>query len=236
MKNIRVLLCAVMLSSVCSMQADWAVRAEAVKHYAGNLAISTLLTAVGGKLFKMARDNQIPEEWFKISTVSWMYDRKIDFEKICALGIFGGIFLGIQTLANIRNYPADKATQKLLQAIRAGDTATVERYIKRGVDINRAGQSLSSDVSIDDCFTPINAAAHHGKADIVRLLIKHNAKIDAYTLLIAAQAGHGDAVKALVEDGKANIYSAMSYAKDPAREYLGQCYLAMHKQQQSTQK
>ncbi|HZW61949.1 MAG TPA: ankyrin repeat domain-containing protein [Candidatus Babeliales bacterium] len=219
MKNIHVLLCLVLLNSVCPMQANWkhvlALRAEGAKKNAPKFLASALATAVSIKLMRM------PDKPL-LNTGG-------------ILGIGVSSLSVIDALVQIWNYPADKASQQLLKAIKMGDAVAVEKYIQRGFDINRTGRPLSSEVSVDDHFTPMQAAAYYGNADILRLLIKHKAKIDAHSLPFAAQQGHAEAVKVLVEDGKANIYTGMSYATGQAREYLGQRYLAMDKQKPAQQ-
>jgi uncharacterized protein len=95
----------------------------------------------------------------------------------------------------VRN-PADESP--LMLAALRGQLPLVERLIERQAHVNKPG------------WTPLHYAASHGGPTapaITRLLLEHHAFIDASSpngttpLMMAAQYGHEDVVKILLEEG-----------------------------------
>ena len=90
--------------------------------------------------------------------------------------------------------------EKLLEAVKAGDTAAVQKLLKERVDVN----------AVVNGGTPLWTASQAGRAAMVRLLLASGAKVSigdrngAEPLLIASQEGHADVVQILLDAG-ANV-------------------------------
>lgn len=90
---------------------------------------------------------------------------------------------------------ANNGNTALMMAAYKGNIAAVQALLDQGARVNQAG------------WTPLHYAAAGGDADIVRLLARHRAELDARTpamltaLMVAAREGKEDAVAALLDSG-----------------------------------
>lgn len=88
----------------------------------------------------------------------------------------------------------------LQQAIESSDVEAVRFLTERGVDVNESGKGT---------LTPLHMAAQHGNAEIVRLLLRCGADVDAECafedgmtpLREAVKWGHLDVCKLLIQYG-----------------------------------
>jgi ankyrin repeat protein len=101
------------------------------------------------------------------------------------------------------------AQQTLMAAVQSGDLATVRRLIAEGIDINEKSPVLANG---NDGQTPLLVACFLGHGEIVRALLAAgaNPRINDYLLGAtpahkAAYAGRPDALRALLEQGGAEI-------------------------------
>jgi len=101
--------------------------------------------------------------------------------------------------------PAKSGFSELHLAAMRGDAAAVEKLLKAGADVNSPQQEFRG--------TPLQYAAAKGHVEVVRALIKHDAKIDAVDangrtpLIWAAMQGQTEAARLLL-DATANIGAA----------------------------
>jgi ankyrin repeat protein len=83
----------------------------------------------------------------------------------------------------------------LMFAALNGHLTLAKKFIDKEADVNKTG------------WTPLHYAATNGHVEIMRLLLEHNAFVDAESpngttpLMMAAQYGTGDAVKLLLDEG-----------------------------------
>ncbi len=137
---------------------------------------------------------------------------------------------GHKEVAKLINY---KGRSPIVQAVEQGDTSKVVELIKGGVDIEsrepklgatllmvaadaghlglfRTLLNMSADVNATshNGYTALSAAANSGRKEIVELLLKNNAKVNAQEsifgstpLIRAAGKGYTDIVKILIEHG-----------------------------------
>lgn len=95
---------------------------------------------------------------------------------------------------NIEVRTANDESPLMLAAIK-GLTSVCEELIAKDADVNKPG------------WTPLHYAATHGHLDVIRLLLKHHAYIDAQSpngttaLMMAAHYGTPQAVQLLLEAG-----------------------------------
>lgn len=102
-----------------------------------------------------------------------------------------------------------KPIDALYEAVINRDTATIEKLIKAGIDVNMKPQITADDVFFDDVGTvvPLIKAASKGDAQIVQLLLKADANIDikdddyGTALEVAARKGHTAVVETLIQAG-----------------------------------
>ncbi|KAI8471869.1 MAG: ankyrin repeat-containing domain protein [Monoraphidium minutum] len=92
----------------------------------------------------------------------------------------------------------------LLAACRAGCAAAVAALLRAGADVNRPGEFQGA---AEQC-KPLHAAAEKGHAAVIWLLVAGGARVEAHTedstttaLWLAADGGHAEAVRALLEAG-----------------------------------
>lgn len=122
---------------------------------------------------------------------------------------------------------ADDPGDALRRAASAGDLTKVKELLAAGVDVNAAnaygGTALAfacdkgqtavvelllergADIHARDTFygsSPLDWAADHGHADIVRTLLAKGAQGETQALMAAAEKGHGAVVKVILERGK----------------------------------
>jgi ankyrin repeat protein len=89
----------------------------------------------------------------------------------------------------------DKGESALMIAAIRGHTTLVGKLIQRGADVNKTG------------WAPLHYAASSGQLEIMRILLKHHAYIDAESpngttpLMMAAMYGTPEAVKLLIAEG-----------------------------------
>ena len=101
-----------------------------------------------------------------------------------------------------------------IEAARAGDDATVARYLNAGLDVNLL------DKRDEELSTVLMVAAMAGKTETTKLLLEHGAKIDAKTkkgrtaLTWASWRGMTDTVKALLAAG-ANVNTRDQWGSSP---------------------
>ncbi len=90
---------------------------------------------------------------------------------------------------------ANNGNTALMMAAYKNNIAAVQALLDKGARVNQAG------------WTPLHFAAAGGDADMIRLLAKHRAELDARTpamltaLMVAAREGKEDAVAALLDSG-----------------------------------
>lgn len=105
----------------------------------------------------------------------------------------------------------------LMFAALNGHLALAQNLIGKEADVNKTG------------WTPLHYAATNGHVEIMRLLLEHNAFVDAESpngttpLMMAAQYGTGDAVKLLLDEGAQALQtnkqglSALDFAQRASR-------------------
>lgn len=97
-----------------------------------------------------------------------------------------------QTQIELRN---DKDESPLMLAALRGQKSLVELLIWRDADVNKTG------------WTPLHYAASAGHVEVIKLLLKHSAYIDAESpskttpLMMAAMYGNPQSVELLLEEG-----------------------------------
>ncbi|HZW61948.1 MAG TPA: ankyrin repeat domain-containing protein [Candidatus Babeliales bacterium] len=152
-----------------------------------------------------------------------------------------GVLLLVDSVGNIIKWPKQKATQDLLLAIDKGDVAKAKEYLQHGADANQCNGYYVNSITLEHYCdsTPLYFASAKGNAQMVKMLLKHNANVNQQVngqtpLYIAAARGNGEVVKVLVEDGKADIWQTgfnnkniLQVATGSARKYLAAYYAAM---------
>ena len=100
-------------------------------------------------------------------------------------------------LIPLATYAAD-VNARLIEAVRKGDTATVQALLDQGADINAKSE---------EGWTALIWAAQQGHTDTVQTLLAHGADVNAKddhgwtTLMRAAVWGHSDVVTAAATAG-----------------------------------
>jgi ankyrin repeat protein len=88
---------------------------------------------------------------------------------------------------------------ELIRASGQGDIATVRKLLEKGAHVNTRDNESG--------WTPLMAAALSGNTDIVKLLVRRKADVNAQEkfswtpLMIASRSGHSDIVRVLLEAG-----------------------------------
>jgi ankyrin repeat protein len=118
--------------------------------------------------------------------------------------------------ANVKAANREGATALQLACIN-GDAAIIERLIRAGADPNEKGPHGE---------TPIMFAARNGKVDALKIILDHNANVNAKeslrgttALMWAAEQGHPAAVAMLVQHG-ADVHAATNFDSKGNRAYL----------------
>jgi Ankyrin repeats (3 copies) len=122
-------------------------------------------------------------------------EKQHDFAKAAAVGDVASVAQALRggVDVNARDYQGD------LVLASAPDARTAEALIAAGANVNAGGH---------DGLTPLMLAASNGRAEVVRVLIRHGAEVNAFNdaergtaLSLAVRNGHDDVARILREAG-----------------------------------